>query len=266
MVPAKERPMRRVTASASRASLSAKLPSGATGAAFDQHGIITGVEIRSVWCVWAARAATPRPDSLQTLGPETLGGGRLLFDSYNTPQETHIELLRRNILFVQGVELFAGAPGRELLHLVPHLAERELLHQGRPDGRPRLHARHREVTHREVELAADAVGGLVGAAAVQHLLVVERDVAFLEQAEPYRLGSDVLLVDGIGAVARLISADLEVAAVEGRVLRLGVRARQVDGGAHVDVDVLQRDEGRVQRRPRRVGRVGVERLLLRPRL
>ena len=54
--------------------------------------------------------------------------------------------------------------------------------------------------------------------------------------------------------------------LEGRVLLLRVRARQVDRRAHLDVHVLQRDEGGVERRPRRVRRVGVEGLLLRARL
>ena len=42
---------------------------------------------------------------------------------------------------------------------------------------------------------------------------------------------------------------------------LGVRARQVDSRTHLDGHVLQRDEGREERRRRCEGRVRVERLL-----
>mmetsp|Transcript_50181 Transcript_50181/g.167675 ORF Transcript_50181/g.167675 Transcript_50181/m.167675 type:complete len:412 (+) Transcript_50181:176-1411(+) len=158
------------------------------------------------------------------------------------------------------------AAGCELAQLVAHVAEGELAEQGGPDRGTRLDSLDARVAHRDVELAPDAVGRLVGAPAVQHLLVVQRHVALLEQAELDGARSYVLLVHDVGAQPHRVSSHLEVAAVEGGVLRLRVSAGQVDGRTHLCVHVLQRDKGGVQRRGGAVGGVWVERLLLRARL
>eukprot|EP00965_Chrysotila_dentata_P007447 241564-Pleurochrysis_carterae.AAC.2 len=101
--------------------------------------------------------------------------------------------------------------------------ERELVAVSRSDRRPCLHL-DGGVPPGEVELPAHAVA-LVGAAAVEHLLVVERHVALSQQAERDALLREELGRDGGRALAARHARSFQVAAVKLEVRLTRVRAR-----------------------------------------
>eukprot|EP00962_Isochrysis_galbana_P047624 scaffold19523_cov114-Isochrysis_galbana.AAC.2 len=79
---------------------------------------------------------------------------------------------------------------------------------------------------------------------MQDLLVVQSHVSGTQRGEPDGAGAQKVLGDGRDAQTHLVAARLKKAAVEGRMSLLGVRARQEDGGAHVEIDVLGRGKVR----------------------
>ena len=168
----------------------------------------------------------------------------------------------------------------------------------RPHARPgrdrsAVEIAHTLVLERDVKLPPDAIGALVRRTAVQHLLVVQRQVACLQRAYHHLPGTEEILRDGRRSQAAPVPSQREVTAVE-LCMSLGstpwmsstkhrrgqideprkgcqshlscLRSGQVDRRTHLNIDVLQRHECGVERRTARVWRVRVKGLRAGPRL
>jgi hypothetical protein len=76
-----------------------------------------------------------------------------------------------------------------------------------------------------------------------YLLVIQCNVAGAKRGEADGAGTQEGLGDGRDAEAHLVPSGGERASVEGGVGLFGVSAGEIQGGAHVEVDILKR-EGR----------------------